>query len=347
MKQAKIYFLGLTALSAAVSSCTSQGDNPGIEYAPDMYVSKGYEPFSQVSKTTINPNGMTMRLPVAGSVARGQMAYIYPYANTAEGYEASSAYMAMVPPTKANVDEGAVLYNTYCWNCHGKKGGNDGPVIASGKYPPPPWANYQSEYVQNLPVGKIYHTITYGKGLMGSHASVLSPEDRWKVIHYVKSLSLGDKFQYAADAATNAGSNGTSSMSADMKGGKYMGYELAELSEADKSSLNTAFQNVNFKMLTSKIKDESFTHLDKVVAYLKKNNNKAVVTGFAVGVGADKIEKGLSESRAQAVKDYLVSKGIDAARIIVKGMGGDEQVSSNNTSEGRQQNRRVEINIIK
>lgn len=199
MKKATLYFLGLGVIAAAFSACTSGGDNPGIEYAPDMYISKGYEPFSQVAKREYNPNGMTMRLPVVGTIARGQMSYIYPHANTAEGYEASASFSNPHASTKTFVEEGATLYNTYCWNCHGKTGGNDGPVIAGGKFPPPPWANYQDVYIQTLPEGKSYHTITFGKGLMGSHASVLSPIERWKVISYVKSLSLGDKFVYASD----------------------------------------------------------------------------------------------------------------------------------------------------
>lgn len=178
-------------IASGYISCTSSGDNPGIEYAPDMYVSKGYEPFSQVTKSPYNPNGMTMRLPVSGSIARGQLNFVYPFPNNAEGYEASAAFASWVPFNEENLAEGERLYNVYCWNCHGKTGGNDGPVIAGGKFPPPPWANYQSDYIKTLPNGKIYHTITFGKGLMGSHASVLSPDERWKVIGYVKSLSLG------------------------------------------------------------------------------------------------------------------------------------------------------------
>ena len=51
------------------------------------------------------------------------------------------------------------------------------------------WKGYSDEYIKTLPEGKIYHTLTYGKNNMGSHASVLSPKDRWKVIKYVKYLS--------------------------------------------------------------------------------------------------------------------------------------------------------------
>ena len=46
--------------------------------------------------------------------------------------------------TEANVAEGMRLYNIQCQHCHGKKGKNDGGVIKSGQYPPPPWDGYQS-----------------------------------------------------------------------------------------------------------------------------------------------------------------------------------------------------------
>jgi hypothetical protein len=74
-------------------------------------------------------------------------------------------------------------------------------VIAGGKFPPPPWANYQSEYIQTLPQGKLFHTITFGKGLMGSHASVLNPSERWKVILYIQKLAWADKFKATDQAA--------------------------------------------------------------------------------------------------------------------------------------------------
>jgi mono/diheme cytochrome c family protein len=201
MKLKNIYIISLGVLGISMSSCVSSGDNPGIEYAPQMYVSQGYEPYSQTQEFENNPNGMTMRLPVNGTVARGQLAYQYPNANTAEGYEAAATYTSNIPATQANVDEGKRLYEYACWHCHGKTGGNDGPIFKSGKMPGPAWANVQADYIKNIPMGKMYHTITYGKGLMGSHAHILSPEQRWQVIYYLKSLSLGDEFKIAADDA--------------------------------------------------------------------------------------------------------------------------------------------------
>jgi len=187
--------LGIPALSMV--SCVSSGDNPGIEYAPNMYISQAYEPFSQEKKFDNNPNGMTMRMPVKGTVARGQASFIYPNPNTGDGYAISADYKPWIAATEDNVAEGERLYNIYCWSCHGKKGKNDGPIFKSKKIPAPSWPDYQSDYIKELPVGKAYHTITYGKGLMGSHAFMLNPEERWKVIHYVKSLAFGDAFTYA------------------------------------------------------------------------------------------------------------------------------------------------------
>jgi mono/diheme cytochrome c family protein len=183
--------------------CVAGGDNPGIEYAPNMYISQAYEPYKQEKKFDYNPNGMTMRLPVFGTIAKGQTEYVYPNPNTGEGYEAAANFTSWVSPTESNVGNGELKYNTYCTPCHGSKGKNDGSIFKSGKMPGPSWSGFQDEYIQNLPVGKIYHTITYGKGLMGSHASVLTPKERWQVIYYVKSLSLGDAFKYADDEQTS------------------------------------------------------------------------------------------------------------------------------------------------
>ncbi len=192
-----ILLVGL--LMAGLSSCVSSGDNPGIEYAPNMYISQAYEPYSQEKLFEINPNGMTMREPVNGTVARGQLDYIYPHPNTGAGYEASASFTSNIPITESNVKEGERLYNYACWHCHGKKGANDGPIFKSGKMPGPSWPNVQADYIKNIPMGKMYHTITYGKGLMGSHAAILNPTERWKVIYHIKSMSLGEEFEISSD----------------------------------------------------------------------------------------------------------------------------------------------------
>lgn len=176
-------------ISVSFTSCQkSRGNNTGVEYAPDMADSKGYEPYNQIDSNTINPYGMNMREPVKGTVAIGQADYHFPYDNTGEGYEASAAFI--MPAINGSNEEGKRLYNIYCGLCHGETGGNDGSIFTKQSGIKPAWANYQSEYIRNLAAGKIYWTITYGKNNMGSHASVLTPKERWMVVKYVKELSM-------------------------------------------------------------------------------------------------------------------------------------------------------------
>lgn len=190
-------------------ACTSNGDNPGIEYAPDMYISKAYEPFSQERHMDLNPNGMTMRLPVTGTIARGQLDYIFNYPNTPEGYESSAAAINPIAKTNENIAEGEKLYNIYCSLCHGKTGANDGSVITTGNFARPPFPNYQDPYIQNLAEGKIYFVITYGKNMMGAHGHMLNPAQRWQVVNYVKKLSLGENFKMSINNETIVNSDTT------------------------------------------------------------------------------------------------------------------------------------------
>ena len=68
-----------------------------------------------------------------------------------------------------------------------------------------------------------------------------------------------------------------------------------------------------------------------------------IATGHTDSVGTDKYNQKLSERRAAAVKDYLVSKGIPSAKITTIGKGESQPVATNKTAEGRQKNRRVDI----
>lgn len=182
----------------SLSSCGWKAgvNNPGIEYAPDMYYSKGYEPMTQYSDTNkyrFNPYFMSMREPVKGTVAIGQLDYQYAFDNTPEGYEAAGAGLSMnISLSEKDQLEGARLFGIYCSVCHGTMGGNDGSVSSKQSALKPSWANYQDKYIKELPIGKIYHVITYGKNNMGSYAYALTPKERWSVATYVKRLSMMD-----------------------------------------------------------------------------------------------------------------------------------------------------------
>jgi mono/diheme cytochrome c family protein len=121
--------------------------------------------------------------PVKGTICRGFIPYAYP--NTNEGYEAAGLNLhnpiALTPQVEK---EGEVLFGKFCVHCHGAGGMGDGLVGTKLPGPPPAY----SGTLKNLPEGKIFHSITYGKGSMGNHASLLNTEERWKLVHYVQKL---------------------------------------------------------------------------------------------------------------------------------------------------------------
>ncbi len=95
------------------------------------------------------------------------------------------------------------------------------------------------------------------------------------------------------------------------------------------------------------LRSEGVSELDAVVTKLKSYHvlESISVTGHTDSRGAEAYNQALSERRAAAVKNYLVSKGIDGNLISTSGAGENSPTASNNTAEGRQMNRRVEIMI--
>jgi outer membrane protein OmpA-like peptidoglycan-associated protein len=87
-------------------------------------------------------------------------------------------------------------------------------------------------------------------------------------------------------------------------------------------------------------------HLDKLAGFLNRYPGRtAVIDGYTDSIGSDDYNQGLSERRAEAVKNFLIGQGIDAPRLTAAGMGKSSPVASNGTATGRQQNRRVEVTI--
>ncbi len=181
---------GCTAI--AFTSCEKHDANsPGVEYMPDMYRSPSFETnlttLVQKSDGTFDTVAEN-RNPAPGTIARGFMPY--PYANTPEGYELAKVN-AHNPFERndANIKEGEELYGKFCVHCHGAAGQGDGPVAGKLPGPPPP---YTAPDKINLTEGEIFQLITFGKGLMGPHASQVSQAERWKLVLYVQKLQHPD-----------------------------------------------------------------------------------------------------------------------------------------------------------
>ena len=174
------------AASIVITSCHDKRST-GWEYAPNMYRHLAYDPDQK------NPNfkdGKTAQVPPAGTIPVGFTRFNYP--NTAEGMEQASAEVTNpLALTTQNLADGKALYTTFCAPCHGATGQGDGLVTTHGYPPPPSYSTGQSTRggaMKDINDGRLYHTITYGYNAMGSYASQLSPEERWKVVMYVHKL---------------------------------------------------------------------------------------------------------------------------------------------------------------
>jgi outer membrane protein OmpA-like peptidoglycan-associated protein len=107
-------------------------------------------------------------------------------------------------------------------------------------------------------------------------------------------------------------------------------------------------EGVNFRTGSAEILEESFEVLDGVYDMLEQYpDSRFEISGHTDNKGSDKINKKLSLDRANSVRDYVVSKGIDAGRLETKGYGPTRPKASNNSAKGRAQNRRIEFYRLK
>jgi OOP family OmpA-OmpF porin len=104
----------------------------------------------------------------------------------------------------------------------------------------------------------------------------------------------------------------------------------------------TGFEKIAFDFNSSVLKTESYPTLDKLSSVLRENGGKVTVNGYASSEGTAAYNVKLSKDRANSVKTYLVNSGVSASQVATKGFGEANPIASNDTEEGRIQNRRVE-----
>lgn len=209
--------------SLLVWSCgRAKGEFTGSEYMPDMSHSIAYE--ANYSTYYYNHTWDTEeayrsyagpRKPVEGTVARGYLPFKY---QDLEDYRTSpsESFVALqekvkglimadpsiVNPIRPSSKEelakvlvhGGELYATNCLVCHGKDADGNGILFngGEGKYTAKP-ANFVSDEFIAANDGRFINAIMHGKGMMQSHADKLTPMERWKVIHYIRSLQSAKK----------------------------------------------------------------------------------------------------------------------------------------------------------
>ncbi len=192
MKYTK-YLSLIVLLLVVLSSCNKDKNNPGYDYMGDhdMYYTKFYKAYSP---NPVFRDSMTNQLPVEGTVARGSMPFPYPTASIGDrAVNQALAGVQLINPiaaTDESVAQGKELYNIYCKVCHGPSAKGDGNLYTSGLFPAKPTSLVEA-YVQTKPDGEIYYVITAGSisGLMGPHGTQVQPDDRWKIINYLRSIS--------------------------------------------------------------------------------------------------------------------------------------------------------------
>lgn len=164
-------------------ACDRSREDRGYEYFPDM--AHGYD-YKTYSENPAMDDGRTMRKPVEGTVPRHMQPY--PYSADFEGRELAGQNLSN--PLAINtqlIEEGKALYDIFCAQCHGVEGDGKGWLHTSGKYIIPP-SSLIDPVIVALPEGEIYHVISAGWGVMGEHGSLITPEQRWKIVAFVEHI---------------------------------------------------------------------------------------------------------------------------------------------------------------
>ena len=199
--------LACALLSAATLTGCHDANDPGTEYAPQMYDSTPLEPLRQVegAKNRFNPMGIHERVPPQGAIPRGKLAF-FTHIAPDDVAKAEQTLVNPYPASAANLEQGKVLYQQYCQHCHGEAGEGNGPVGIKFKGVP----NYTAGAYKTMNAGHIYHVIQYGKNRMMPHGSQVNPEERWKIALYVHTLQnpagAGESTAGAAPDSTKLGS---------------------------------------------------------------------------------------------------------------------------------------------
>ena len=175
----------LIVLVLSLFACDRTHNDPGYDYFPDMFYSKAYETYSD------NPNftdGKTMREPVKGTVPVNMVPYLFEKTD-ADRLLAGKELVNPLPLNAVNLDRGREAFTRFCVNCHGVQADGNGNLFTSGLYIFKP-ASLMNEKMKAAPDGEIYHVITVGQGVMMAHGGIIRPDDRWKIVMYIRQLQM-------------------------------------------------------------------------------------------------------------------------------------------------------------
>jgi mono/diheme cytochrome c family protein len=210
----KIIRMKKIAIITTLVVFTGCGNKEGRAYMPDMAYSRAYETYASRDSSifTTNPADLGHKifynnLPPAGTIKRGEL---FPYSvvpDPTKGAVDSNALITLSAQVKNPYDsisaddlkEAGRLFNINCGICHGSKAEANGPMAAK--------VGGVKSIVAASPGfsdGRIFYVMTYGQNNMGSYASQLTKEQRWKIVKYIRTLEPKAAATTIATAATAA-----------------------------------------------------------------------------------------------------------------------------------------------
>ena len=190
---------GTIAMAFTIVGCNQVRRDTGKVYMPDMSYSRAYETYASTEALTKAGVHYNAR-PVEGTVARGALAS-YPFKNDSTGYARSAEVKNPLDPATVDLKEAERIYLINCGICHGAKLDGNGPLWkgGDGPYPAAPRNLITDPIATTMAEGTMFHSITYGKNLMGGYGSQLSSKQRWAIVTFIKT-----KQAEAVGAATAA-----------------------------------------------------------------------------------------------------------------------------------------------
>ena len=229
MKRNVFAIIGTSALTLSLlmlNSCKSDPNSPGLEYAPDMYRTPSIEPYVDYGEVRgrideTKKVKLSARIPARNTIPyygkdTSEVKLMLPYfrkpnvafrethglfgvdVSLADEYALAAAdktpLLINAKNSESLLAKGKELFTAMCQHCHGEKGDGNGPMVLSGAYLGVP--NYAT--LTNLSDGQMFYSIYYGKGMMGSHGSILSKKEIWTLIHYVRQFQNKDYGKFDA-----------------------------------------------------------------------------------------------------------------------------------------------------
>jgi mono/diheme cytochrome c family protein len=186
--------LMLLGLALVLSSCRGEtSKKPPVHPNLNMDYSQSFKP---QERNAFFEDGRSMRMPVEGTVARGQTRLDTEYY---EGKTATGAYVVTIPVevTREMVKRGQDRYEVFCTPCHGGTGAGDGLVISRGYVQP---QTYHQDRLRDVEDGYLYDVVANGIRNMPAYRRQIPTDDRWAIVAYVRALQRS-QFANRADVA--------------------------------------------------------------------------------------------------------------------------------------------------